>query len=525
MRKYIFPIIFFILIIVIYCSDEKNTSIHNTVISKPTQTDDGWEVGNLSSSGIDSTKLQILVNKICEDSYQNIHSVLIVKDGKLVLEHYFPGYTFNYEAKDFKGEYTQFNSTTIHNMASVTKSITSILFGIALDQGFIDNVDETLFNFFPQYASLNNSLKSQITLQHLLTMTSGLQWNEQDIFYGETVNDIIQLFLVPDPIRYILSKQIIHQPGSNFYYNGGNTNLLGEIIQKTSGIRLDEFAQKYLFDPLGIKQHKWIYINPDVVYASGDLKLRPRDMAKIGYLMLNNGVWQSKQIVSPEWIAKSTSPYVRFNTDEGYGYQWWTRTYKLGNVSYPSFAASGWGGQNIIILPELNAVVLLTGGNYAAPAPNNEIMYRYILPSFDVNFNYNFEKIKSEAPIAETFQIITPSDALNSSITKLSGHWFGRGDFSIADQLVIENIDSTEASVLYSWGDHPAGFFKRGWIKTTAAVDSTFKLKFSFDSASLTFELDKYEDVLVGHYKKGDALSTLIMNRLENKTNIYDRKR
>jgi CubicO group peptidase (beta-lactamase class C family) len=514
MKKRLFVFILSACIIGASCSEQKNMNRKISAISPPQQTDDGWQTVSLTSVGIDADKLQKMVDQICDSTYQGIHSTLIIKDGKLVFEQYFNGYTFNYNAKDFKGQFTKFTLNTIHNLASVTKSVTSVLFGIAGDQGFIDTIDDKLFNFFPQYASLNDSMKSQITLQHLLTMTSGIMWNEQDVFYSEVENDIIQLFIVADPVRYILSKPVIHKPGSTYYYNGGNTNLLGEVIQETSKLKLDDFAKKYLFDPLGINQYQWIHINPDMVYASGDLKLRPRDMAKLGYLMLNDGVWKAKQILSTKWIENSTKSYVHFNNKAGYGYQWWIKIYELGNVSIHSFAANGWGGQKIMVLPGLDAVVVFTAGNYATKNPIDEIIYRYILPSLDKNFQYDYEKIKNEAPISESIKIIKPSNNVSNKIAKLSGHWYGRGDYSIADQLVVEEIDSTEASVLYSWGTHPNGYFENGWVRRTAKVDSTGKIKFTLNSATLTFELDNNEDVLIGYYKNGNALSKLIMSRL-----------
>ena len=496
------------------CSKENNSKRSLGAIGQPQETNDGWQTASISQAGIDSTKLRIMLNKIFDGTYQNIHSVLIIKNGKLVFEQYFPGYKFYYQAENFKGEYTNFTSHTIHNLASVTKSITSLLIGIAHDHGYIDSVETKMFNYFPEYASLNDSVKNQITLWHLLTMTSGLQWNEQDIFYSNIKNDIIQLFMVPDPVQFILSKPAIDHPGTKFNYNGGNTNLLGEIIQKTSGLMVDAFAKKHLFEPLGITLYEWVRINPDMVYTSGDLKLRPRDMAKIGFLILNKGVWKSKQIISSEWVVESTRPYVHFNTREGYGYQWWIKDYALGNVSVHSIAAMGWGGQNIIILPGMEAVVVVTAGNYATRSPNDEIIYRYILPSLNTEFKFNYEKIKNEAPIQESHNIIKPAESLTSSIANFSGHWYGRGDFSIADQLIVESIDTTEASILYSWGDHPQGYFKNGYIRQKAIIDNEGRLIFSFDGATLKFELDKYEDVLIGNYTRGDASSKLIMNRL-----------
>ena len=508
--------VFFLLVSIIFfsCSKKENICQDDSAISQPVQTDDGWQSSSWDSVQINSEKLQILVNKICDTTYQNIHSILIIKEGKLVFEQYFPGYRFNYEIEDYKGKFTNFNLHTIHNLASVTKSVTSILFGIAKDMGFITNLDEKLFKFFPRYSSLNDSMKDKITLEHLLTMTSGLEWNEQNVSLRKVENDIIQLFLTPDPVKYILSKPAIHPPGSNFYYNGGNTNLLGKIIQETSGQKLDVFAKKYLFDPLSIHQYRWVYLKPDLVYTSGNLKLRPRDMAKIGYLMLNKGIWKSKRVVSSQWIENSTRPHFHFSNKEGYGYQWWIKQYELGTSSVYSFAALGWGGQNIIVFPVLNTVVVLTGGNYATKSPNDEIIYRYILPSLDENFNYSYEKVKKEAPISEAFKIIKPSKTLNKNIASFSGHWYGRGDFTIADQLIVEKIDSSKASVLYSWGNHPEGYFKNGWVRRTANVDKSGKITFTLNEASLTFEFEKYEDVLIGYYKKEDVLSKLIMNRL-----------
>lgn len=477
---------------------------------------DEWRTTALAHSDIDSSKLAVLMKKILRNEYQNIHSLLIVQDGRLVFEHYFPGYAFKYDAENFRGPYIQHTRDTMHNLASVTKSITSILVGIAIDQGLINGTEDRLFSFFPQYASLNDTLKNQITLWHLLTMTSGFEWNEQSVFYGQVENDIIQLFLVPDPVKYILSKPIIHPPGTAYYYNGGNTNLLGEVIKKSSGLDLDAFAKQYLFDPLGIDHCQWVHINKDVVYASGDLQLRPRDMAQIGCLMLNNGVRHSQEIVTRHWVEESTKPIVHFNAREGYGYQWWIKEFKCGKSSIPSFSALGWGGQSILVLPSLDAVVVVTGGNYAEKSPYDEIIYRYILPALADDFKDDLQEIQDEAPIGENFLIIKPADTVNPLVARCSGHWYGRGDRVIADQLVVERIDADSAAILYSWGDHPDGYFQKGWVRKQAQVDSLGKLTFDLNGATLTFTIDQDEDVLIGYYEKGEATSKLIMNRLHD---------
>jgi len=204
----------YVIIVSSACSKNENVCPDDSIISRPVPTNDGWQTSSLESVEINTDKLQVLVNRICDTTYKNIHSILIIKDGKLVFEHYFNGYTFKYEAEECKGAFIKFDQNTLHNLASVTKSVTSVLFGIAHDRGFIDDVEDDLFKYFPKYASLNDSIKSQITLHDVLTMTSGFQWNEQDLSIKDADNDLIRLFRVADPVKYILSKPVIHEPGS-----------------------------------------------------------------------------------------------------------------------------------------------------------------------------------------------------------------------------------------------------------------------------------------------------------------------
>jgi CubicO group peptidase (beta-lactamase class C family) len=356
----------------------------------PELTNDGWQTTSLDDVGIDERTLGELIERIEDDTYQNIHSILIVKDGKLVFEEYFGGYEFDYEGDQFWGEFTNYDIDTIHNLASVTKAITSALVGIAIDNGFIKDVNEKVYSFFPEYSHLNNEERDRISLEHLLTMTSGLEWNEMDVTVDTRnyENDLIQLFMVSDPIEYILAKPVVAEAGTRWYYSGGDVNLLGEVIRKATGLGVDNFAEKYLFTPLGISDYQWNYINPYIVYASGDLKLRPRDMAKFGYLYLNDGVWNSERVVSEEWIEDSTREYTSLpNADwaqeygDRYGYQWFLQTYYVDSAPFNSFLRDGWGGQRITVFPDLDMVVVLTGGNYAAYAPVNEIITRHILPA------------------------------------------------------------------------------------------------------------------------------------------------
>ena len=212
-----------------------------------------WQTASPAEVGIDDQLLNAAVERIQNGSYQNVHSILIVKDGKLVFEEYFSGYAWDYAGDGFKGELTDFDAETPHNLASVTKSFTSTLIGIAIDKGFITGVDEEVYAFFPEYADLRDETKDTITLEHLLTMTSGLEWNGMDVPVStrDARNDLLQLFLVDDPIAYVLAKPVDNEPGTRWYYNGGGTNVLGEVIREATGTRMDEFAEKYLFTPLG----------------------------------------------------------------------------------------------------------------------------------------------------------------------------------------------------------------------------------------------------------------------------------
>ena len=147
----------------------------------PEQTNDGWQAASLGDVDLDEGKLVELINNINRGKYENVHSILIVKDGKIVFEEYFSGYTYDFEREQFRGEYKEFSKDTIHSIASVTKAFTSALIGIAIDRGFIQSIDEKVLTFFPEYVHLTDERKEAITVKHLLTMTSGLEWNQMDI--------------------------------------------------------------------------------------------------------------------------------------------------------------------------------------------------------------------------------------------------------------------------------------------------------------------------------------------------------
>ncbi|MCW8812269.1 MAG: beta-lactamase family protein [Chlorobium sp.] len=381
---------FFLLLLVLSCffaacSEEVNDpgSVNKVTYPIPEQINDGWETASLPSVGLNENKLLEMLGYLQNHPDHKIHSIIIVKNNKLVFEEYYEGQKFNLAR--YTGE-MGFDRNDTHNLCSATKSFVSALIGIAMDKGFIQSVDQKISEFFPEYSDLflNNPSKQTITLKHLLTMSSGIQWDDETYSYLDPRNDLYQLFNSSDPIRYILSKDIIETPGTVFAYRNCNTNLLGEIIRKATGQRLDAFSENYLFSKLGITEYEWQMLPNNVVFCSGDLRLRPRDMAKFGQLFFNGGVWNQEQIISANWVNESVQ--TRFfmpgnRWEDGYGYQWWTIIFHSGLHYYGSYFAQGWGGQCIFVFPENNMIVVLTGGNYFTDSPMLTLLNNYILPA------------------------------------------------------------------------------------------------------------------------------------------------
>ena len=365
-----------------------NNGVAQYDYSIPLSLEDGLTTGHWADVDLDTTRIYKLVSKIQSAKIKEVHSLLIYKDGKLVLEEYFTGHDYNWENDNFWGPEVQWDKDRLHHIMSDTKSVTSLLIGIAIDQGFIEHEGEPIFKYLPEYKTFNNQGREQIKIEHLLTMTSGLEGNEWVSSYRNLDNPIISLWLCDDPIECILDRPMVAAPGTQFSYWGGNQILLGEILKNASGMEVNSFAEKYLFEPLQIADYDWTYVNNGPQEAAGGLELTPRSMAKIGITVLNNGLWNKSQIIPQDWVIKSEKPY-RNNTEirvpglkswrHGYTYGWWTKSWKdpIANTVF----AGGWGGQNIFILPDYDMVVVFTGGNYNRVPPPKKIMDQYIIPA------------------------------------------------------------------------------------------------------------------------------------------------
>jgi len=337
----------------------------------PEQIDGGWQVSSLAKESVNEEIIHDLMKTILAGNYPNTHSVLLVKDGKLVLEEYFYG-----NKRD-----------GLHYLASATKSITSILIGISMDQDFLTDVDQNVSHWFRGYQNTKwISQPYNITIRHLLSMTAGIDWDENRSA-SDPRHDYYAMRRGGDWIRYVFNKELVAPPGQQFNYNGGLSALLGEIIKRASGIDAEKFSEKYLFDPLGISHYSWLKYNNGSINTGGGLLLRSRDMAKIGQMMLSNGNFKNKRIVSEHWIAESTKNQTLEKAHpfgSGYGYQWWLGERIINDEKIKIVIAQGLGGQCIFIIPKAKAIAVVTSqlmnnrGGFFRP---QVMVTEYILPA------------------------------------------------------------------------------------------------------------------------------------------------
>ena len=329
----------------------------------PTARDDGWPVAAPASVGLDETRLCSIVEDLAHVKEPNIHAVLVVRHGRLVFERYFPG-ADEIWAKPLGP--VAHGVEVKHDLRSISKSVTSLLLGIALDRKLIASIDEPVLKFFPEYTELRTPAKDRIRLRHLLTMSAGLAWNET-ISYTNPANGEVRMVRSPDPYRYVLEQPVEEPPVAVFNYSGGATQLLAGVIQRVTGKPLDAFAREALFAPLGITDTQWVKMPNGEFAAASGLRLRPRDLAKLGQLLLQRGQWQGKQIVSATWIEQSTTPQIDAIDFLFYGYQWWLGRSLIDGREAPWTAGLGLGGQRLFVVPALDLVVVITAGYYDSP--------------------------------------------------------------------------------------------------------------------------------------------------------------
>jgi len=326
--------------------------------------EEGWEARTVT--GAAKASLETGVRKVLDGTIPRVHSLTVVQGGRLVLDEYFRGY----------------DEKALHPLHSITKSIFSLLFGMAQDKGLLSSEDR-LYDLFPEARGADwDARKDSILLSHLLTMTSGLgcdDWKKGCSWE-----------MVPTKgwDRFVLPLPLAHDPGSRFTYCGACLGPLSAALSSRAKTDTLEFARKELFEPLGIKEWKWMRGPGGEVSPAFGLEMRPRDLAKIGLLLLRGGEWKGRKLVSPEWIARSTMtriPKKKVNGKAGYGYLWWNRDLGEGEKAVNVLYAWGVGGQYLFIVPEKDLVCVVTAGNYKSAekaAKGLKLFQEWVLPAF-----------------------------------------------------------------------------------------------------------------------------------------------
>ncbi|MHA2357059.1 MAG: serine hydrolase domain-containing protein [Candidatus Thorarchaeota archaeon] len=342
-------------------------SIQNVSALSPLQSEE-WLTSDPEEQNMNATLLDAAASHILENAEADVNSLIVVRNGHIVFERYFRPYLF--EADD------------PNVMYSITKTVIALLVGIAIDMGYLESVDQRVLDFFPNSTFADtNAWKEAITIEHLLTMTSGLRWIERGyLSYGpEAVaegEDLIRyLFGSQDWVQNVLDRPMAAEPGTSFNFNSGGLHVLSVILQNSTGMTAAEFADAYLFGPLGITSSAWLHNPRGETHGATGLTLIPRDLAKIGLLCLNDGRWDGSQIVSSEWLAESFNFFVTTNHSLDFGYQWW-----IHNTSN-FYSAKGFQGQALYVIPEHELVVVFTSNMIDAWLSLDDIVEDFIIPA------------------------------------------------------------------------------------------------------------------------------------------------
>jgi len=357
----------------------------------------GWATATPASVGLDEAVLTGLDKDIAAGKFYLIDSFTVFRCGKKVFERkYAHDYAQIYgkQAKEkgplnarLTGPYNYFDpywhpyfhGTDLHTMQSVSKTVTSVIIGIAKQRGdFKAGVDTPVLKYF-DVAKVKNvdDRKRRMTLRDVLTMTTGLEWNEE-VPYDDPRSDSSLMEATDDWVQYVIDKPMAAEPGKVWNYSSGATELLAYIFKKETGQDIDDYGEKYLFGPLGIEHHwKRTYIG--VVDTEGGLYLNPDGLAKIGYLYLHDGVWEGKQLVSPEWVKASVTPYIDAEAGMKYGYKWWL--YPRKDSKELVWMCLGFGGQRLMVFPDEQLLVVLTGWEILGNEGRGDQLFNDLLPA------------------------------------------------------------------------------------------------------------------------------------------------
>ena len=336
-----------------------------------------WEMSTPSAVGLDESTLKAVDADLKTGKYPLVDSFAVFRCGKEVFAQKYDhdyGQIYAKQAKEkgplnarLTGPYNYFDpawhpyyhGTQLHTMQSVSKTVSSVIIGVAMQRGdFKAGLDTPVLKYFNEAKVKNvDDRKRRMTLRHVLTMTAGLQWVE-DVPYDDPRSDSSLMEATDDWVQYVIDKPMAAEPGKVFNYSSGVSELLAHIFMKEVGQDIDSYGEKYLFQPLQI-EHFWKKTYLGMVDTEGGLYLRGEDLAKIGYLYLHDGNWNGAQLVSPEWVKQSVAPFIQAEEDYKYGFKWWLLPLK--NSNELAWMARGFGGQNLMVFPAEGVIATFTG--------------------------------------------------------------------------------------------------------------------------------------------------------------------
>jgi CubicO group peptidase (beta-lactamase class C family) len=353
-----------------------------------------WRASEPAAQGMDGSALARIDSEFAAGKHHYIDGMLVIRDGHAVFERtYRHDYDALFAGKDpRRGPYNYYDPDwhpyyergDLHTLQSVTKSVTSALIGIAIGRGEIAGVDARLLSFFDEGTVANvDERKRAVTLRDLLTMTAGFRWDEETLPYTDPGNDAAVMEAGHDWVRYVVDKPMEHEPGKVFRYSSGVTQILSHILFRVTGKHADEYAREHLFAPIGIEKFYWKKTPTGHADTEGGLYLTAHDLARFGYLYLKDGVWNGKRILPEGWVRSTMQPLADAGSGDSpgwrYGYQWWLvpdpRRARDATVGAPGgdgayiWACFGYGGQRLLIVPDLELIAVFTGWNiYEHPA-------------------------------------------------------------------------------------------------------------------------------------------------------------
>ncbi len=460
---------------------------------------------------MDPSRLAGLLEAI-QSGDRNIHSVLVARHGTMVLEAYFP----------------PFDRETPHNMYSCTKSVTSAAVGLCMRDERIDSLNTPIYTYFPD-VQLDNENRKAITIYHLLTMSSGLEWSEP---LRSGLNDNWYIFDSDNPAEYFLSRPTVTVPGRLFNYNTGGSHLLSMIVQEEAGESMADLVERELFTPLGITRYEWIEDTSGHTIGGTGLALAPADMLRFGQLYLQYGLWGTDVVLTTDWVRESTRSHMELAGGVNYGYQWWVRSNGVYN-------ALGWGGQQIIVIPKQDMVVVFTAGiRDASWNTYDDLLETYIIPSAVSNTTLppdpsGTAQLKEQLLAVADEEPVTPS-ILPSTAHKVSGKTYvdlngTHGwstftfDFSRSDEADLEFVYGEKSEEISArigldgiYRVSPTKHFGPVAFKGRWIDENTFELtqQFLMEAERVEMELTFLEDGIkrvsrfpvVNHTEESDAV-------------------